>query len=684
MQDKRKPEPVILNRENLNTKKQEWFVYIVLSIVTLAVYWQVNRFDFVNFDDYLMVTENYRIQSSINQDTLRWAFTTNHADLWSPLLWVSFLLDYQLYGLNAGGYHVTNLILHILSALLLFWLFNRMTKAIWPSAFVAAVFALHPLHVESVAWITERKDVLSAFFWMLTLCLYAFYTEKPVLKRYLLVLFSFICALMSKSMVITLPAIMVLLDYWPLNRFEPQKSKSNLILWQLKEKAPFFILSAIFAIVTFYIQYYFPSVQNDNSAHHPLHLRLANASVSFVTYLEKTFWPHDMAAFYPFVANVQAWKVIGSLLLILAITAFVIIMIKRMPYLIVGWLWFSITILPVIKILQIGKDAMADRYHYLPSIGIAIMVAWGIPWLFHFENLRKKILAPAAVIFLTIMTILAWLQCSYWRNSVALFNHALKVTHNNYVAHNCLALASFEGGKTEEIIKHFDISIQLQPDNFMAYNGRGMIYSKIGQYNEAIEDYNKAININPKYYYIFKAYNNIGIAYAQQGQYKEAINDFNKAIALKPGYSDAYYNRGVAYANMGRYQQAIEDYNKSIMLKPGYTEAYYNRGVACTNLGEYQSAIDNYDKAIHLKLDYVDAYYNRGINQSILGRYESAIADFNQTINLKKDDADAYNSRAIAYLNLGNRQLGCSDAKKACSLKVCEAFKLAKEKGLCR
>ena len=240
----------MLKKININSKEQILIIYVVLAMVTLAVFWQVNQFDFVNLMIHVYVTENSHIQSGITLDGFRWAFSTRYANLWNPLVWLSFMFDYQLYGLNAGGYHVTNLILHILSTLLLFWLFNRMTEAVWKSAFVAAVFALHPLHVESVAWISERKDVLSAFFWMLTLCLYVYYTEKPAVKRYLLVLFSFVLALMSKPMVVTLPVVMILLDYWPLRRFESEKD--NLILWQLKEKTPFFILSAALVILTFY------------------------------------------------------------------------------------------------------------------------------------------------------------------------------------------------------------------------------------------------------------------------------------------------------------------------------------------------------------------------------------------------------------------------------------------------
>ena len=481
----------MLNKINPSLDRQKLIVYVVLAIVTLAVFWQVNQYDFVNLDDGGYIYQNSYIRSGISLDGLRWAFSTKYFHLWHPLTCLSLMFDYQLFGLNAGGYHLTNLILHILSTLLLFWLFNRLTGAIWKSAFVAAFFALHPLHVESVAWITERKDVLSAFFWMLTLCLYIYYTEKPAIKRYLLVFFGFVLALMSKPMVITLPVVMILLDYWPLGRFKSKKG--NLILWQLREKLPFFILAAVFSIITLYTMYN-PSVKL-----FPLGSRIANALVSFVTYLEKTFWPHDMAVFYPFPAQIPVWQVLLALSLILVITTVVIVMAKRMPYLFVGWLWYSITILPVIGIIQNGDYAMADRYHYLPSIGIAVMLAWGIPFMFTREDIRKKYLFPAGIVFLAIMTLLTWQQCGYWQNNLKLFSHALSVTKNNYLAHTNIASALFEEGKTKEAIYHCNEATRLNPDYIITYINKGFIYTKLGQYQLAIKNFDEAIRRKPDY-----------------------------------------------------------------------------------------------------------------------------------------------------------------------------------------
>jgi tetratricopeptide (TPR) repeat protein len=552
----------MLNKTNISQSKKKLIIYIILTVVTLAAYWQVHGFDFVNFDDQSYVTENSHVQSGLTLNGIRWAFSTRDADLWNPLVWLSFMLDYKLYGLNAGSYHLTNLILHILSTLLLFWLFCRMTGEIWKSAFVAALFALHPLHVESVAWISERKDVLSAFFWMLTLCLYVYYTEKPVIRRYLLVLFGFVLALMSKPMVVTLPAIMILLDYWPLNRFESQKGKANLMLWQLKGKIPCFILSAIIIILTFFN----PDKQGTYVQAFPLSSKLANAPVAFVTYLEKTFLPYDMAILYPFTEHLPLWQVIGTAMLILVITTFVIAMAKRLPYLFVGWMWFAITIVPVIGIIQISLMApysMADRYHYLPSIGIAIILAWGIPTLFKTEELRKKILFPTAIAVLAVLAILTWRQCGFWKNTGTLFNHTLQVTRNNYMAHSIIASVLVDEGKIKEAIDHCNNAILIKPDYFGAYKIMGNAYNMLNQHQLAFENYNEAIRLKPDEQYV---YNGRGVVYAKIGQYQRAIEDFDNAIRLKQDFVNAYHNRSKAYLLNGITELACSDAQKACEL----------------------------------------------------------------------------------------------------------------------
>jgi tetratricopeptide (TPR) repeat protein len=530
----------MFNKTTLSPQRQMLIVYIFLALVTLAVFWQVTGYNFVNFDDPVYVTENSHIHG-ITINGVRWAFSSTYAEFWHPLTWLSLMFDYQLYGLNAGGYHLTNLILHILSSLLLFWLFNRMTGMIWRSAFVAALFALHPLHVESVAWIAERKDVLSAFFWMLTLCLYVYYTEKPAIRRYLLVLFSFVCALMSKPMVVTLPLIMILLDYWPLKRFESKKE--NWVLWQFKEKFPLFTLSAVFSIITLLAQ----------------HKMSAQDSSYPLGYLAKTFWPQDLAIFYPFPNDIPLWQVLGATILIIVISAFVIIMLKRLPYLFAGWLWFAITMAPVIGIIQINSQAMADRYHYLPSVGIAVILAWGLPLLFSRDDTRRKILFPAAIASLLILSVLTWQQCGYWKNSVTIFQHALLVTKNNYLAHSNLASALAEEGKLNEAIDHYNEAIRIIPHCAEHYYNRGLAYVTLGQHKKAIDDFNQAVNMKPDY---FEAYLNKGAACGVLGQYQPAIDNFSEAIRLQPDYIYAYYNRGFAYFMQGRNKSGCSDLEK--------------------------------------------------------------------------------------------------------------------------
>jgi hypothetical protein len=530
----------MLNKINISPNRQRLIVYIALAVVTLAVFWQVYKFDFINFDDNIYVSGNSIIQSGLTLQGFSWAFSTRYFNLWTPLVWCSFMLDAQLYGINAGGFHLTNLVLHILSALLLFWLVNRMTGAIWKSAFVAAFFALHPLHVESVAWIAERKDVLSAFFWMLTLCLYVYYTEKPGAKRYLFVLLCFILAILSKPMVITLPIIMILLDYWPLKRFESKQG--NWLLWQFKEKFLFFSLSIILVTITLY-------EQGTATNGFPLYSRLANAPVAFVTYLIKTFWPQDLTIFYPFSEHLPLWQVSGAALLIIIISAAVIVTAKRLPYLFVGWLWFSITIFPVIGIIDNGATfAMTDRYHYLPSIGIAIMMAWSVPLLFPGTDARKKILFPATMIFLAILTFLSWRQCGYWRNSSDLWNHALNVTKDNYMAHNNLASALLEKGNINKAIYHYKKAISINNYSAAHYN-MGIIYYRHSQNQQSIESFNQAIHVDPDY---AAAYFNLGIVYFSLGQYQRALESYNEAIRIMPNHANAYNNRAFIYLYQGQ------------------------------------------------------------------------------------------------------------------------------------
>lgn len=578
---------------NLSSENRTALVYVILFAATFAAFWLVNQCGFVNIDDPVYVTENGHVQSGLTLQSVYWAFSTVSAGFWHPLTWLSLMLDHQLYGLNAGGYHLTNLILHILSTLLLFRLFHRMTGAIWRSAFIAASFALHPLHVESVAWIAERKDVLGAFFWMLTLNFYVYYTERPAIRRYLPVLFVFVLGLMCKSMIVTLPIVLLLLDYWPLGRFQSSYRPSApkvfgvIPLRQLYEKLPFFILSAVFSMMTLHAQL---SVK-----HIPLIFRIANAPVTFVTYLGKMFWPVDLAVFYPFSYALPAWQVLGASVLILLISAAVVLTVKRCPYLFVGWFWYVTTILLVIGIIQIGEFSMADRYTYLPSIGIAVMLAWGLPALFeNSSGVGSRIWFPAGTAALAVLAVLTWQQCGYWKDSVALFNHALRVTKDNDVAHNNLGKALIESGRNEEAIDQYNKIIHMGRASAITYYNRANACYNLGRYESAVDDYKRAIRLNPRY---VEAYNNRGSVYFRMGQDGLAIEDYGQVVRLNADYAPAYYNRGNVFSKLGREELAVRDFDQAIRLKPDYSEAVNNRGISYLKQGNNKLGCSDVQRA---------------------------------------------------------------------------------------
>lgn len=695
-----------------------YIVSIFLAVTCFIAFIRILGNGFVNLDDIGYITNNYHIQYGINLASIEWAFSSVVLGNWHPITFLSHTLDWSLFGANASGHHLISLLLHIGSVLFLFFFLNKTTKKLWFSAFAAAFFALHPLRVESVAWAAERKDVLSMFFGLASIYVYASYVENFKLSRYFFCLILFALSLMSKPMLVTLPFVLLLLDYWPLGRWTkeistPVKSRSHLIGRLIWEKAPFILLTIVSSIVTLWTQNKGGAITSTDQLSFPS--RVANAVISYVSYLAKTFWPVDLAVFYPFEYSFVFWQILASCLILIIITAVVIWTIKKFPFLFVGWLWYLGTLIPVIGLVQVGKQAMADRYTYLPSIGIAIMLAWGIPYLFPREDIRKKILFPAGVAVLSILAVLTWHQCGYWKSAATLFNRALQVTKNNSLARNGLGLALFEERKIAEAINHYNEGIRLDPWYADIYNNRGLayaelgqrqraiedynqairlkknfpdgyynrgnVYSKCGQYQYAIDDYNEAIRIRPDH---AESYYNRGVNYSELGKYKHAIKDYSEVIRMKPNYAEASYDRGVAYGEMGQYQQAIKDYNETIRIKSDHFRAYNNKGTIYAKLGHYQQAIEYFDKSIRLKHNYADAYYNRGFAYASLNDDQRAIDDFSESIRLNPDDADSYGNRGTVYLKHGNNKIGCNDAKKACELGNCKALEFGKGKGFCR
>ncbi len=504
---------------------------LLLAVACLAVYSQVRHFDFITFDDDMYVTNNPMVRAGLTWPGVKWALSAFHSSNWHPLTWLSHMLDCQIFGLHPGGHHLVNVAWHLANTILLFLFLARFTRALWPSAMVAALFALHPMHVESVAWVAERKDVLSTFFWLATLWAYAFYTAAPSLRRYLAVVLGLALGLMAKPMVVTLPFVLLLLDYWPLGRVpggpgtapdlagsaEPQPLPARRVYWQLlKEKIPLFALSALSCMVTMVAQKGSGAVMP--MAIRPLGPRLANALAAYLQYVVKLFWPYPMIFFYP-LAPVPWWQAAAAGLALLVLTVFLLYGSRRHPYLAVGWLWYLGTLVPVIGLVQVGGQAMADRYTYIPFIGLFIILAWGISEATARWRHRKIVLAGSAAALLLACLLASWGEAGYWWNSKTLFTHA----------------------------------IELNPDNYMAYHHLGMDLVNRGQLDQAVAMYQKTLALAPKYP---SAYNNLAIAYAKQGKFKEAIPLFKEAIRLTPENVSFYRNLALAYSQQGKKAEA--------------------------------------------------------------------------------------------------------------------------------
>lgn len=601
--------------------RRETIICLLLIVVTLVVFWQVRKHDFVDFDDDVYVTRNIHVQSVITKDSIVWAFTTTREANWHPLTWLSHMVDYQLFGLDPKGHHLTSVLFHLANTLLCFLVLTRMTGANWRSAFVAALFALHPLHVESVAWVAERKDVLSTLFWMLTLWAYTFYVERPEPKRYLLVLLTFTLGLMAKPMLVTLPFVLVLLDYWPLGRFHGYQfgastlsvcASSNNKNWRSRatllvlEKSPFFALAAVSSIVTLLAQQAGGAVKS--FVVFPPTVRVANAVVSYVSYIGKTIWPHHLAPFYPHPGNsLPLWQVAGSLLLLVCISVLLLRRAEKFPYFIVGWLWYLVTLLPVIGLVQVGEQAMADRYTYVPLLGLFIMIAWGASEFASNWPYRRIAFVLAATVMLPALAVCTSKQLSHWSNTVTLFEHTLKVTADNYFAHTQLGIAFAARGELDTAIGHYSKALQIKPDYAIAHNNLGLAWEGKGRIQEAIRSYSKALQIKPD---LAGAHSNLGNALQQQGKLDEAIRNFFRALQLKPDVPEVHYNMGNVLARQGEMEQAIVHLSRAVQLKPDFAEAYNNLGAVLSYQGKYQEAIDYFTEALRIKPDYLEARNN--------------------------------------------------------------------------
>jgi len=698
-------------------KKRAYLSVIFLILACLIAFGTIAGNDFINLDDPGYIIENNIVQSGLNFQNIKWAFTSVVLANWHPLTMISYMLEWQLFGANPAGYHIVSLMLHIGAVIILFLFLYKSTKHFWPSAFAAALFALHPLRVESVAWVAERKDVLSMFFGMACLWAYSSYCEKRKSSSYLICLILFTLSLLSKPMLVTLPFVMLLLDFWPFHRWQKALQEKGSFFQKIQsliyEKIPFFMITIVSSAITLWAQSKGGAVSSLKNL--PFIERLENAFVSYTAYLGKMICPVHLAVFYPFETPLPLLEIVSSAMIIILITFIVLAYTKKLPFLFVGWCWYIGTLIPVIGLIQVGSQAMADRYTYMPSIGIAIMIAWGIPSFMKRMNIKKEILFLASITLLMIFSFLTWLQCGYWKNNFSLYEHALKSTRNNHMAHLSLGLSLSVERKFAEAIYHYNEVLRIIPDDLSTYTFRGIAYSEIGQNLKAIENFDKTVKLRANY---ADDFNNRGIAYFRLKQNDKAIEDFTKAISSKAEYADAFNNRGAALIKLEQPLRAIKDFSKAIQIKPEFAEAYYNRASVYEKQGQYQNAVNDLNKAIQLKPDIADYYYSRGIaygkleqndlacrdfNKVIrlkpgnadaylgrgvclakLGQSDLALADFQETIRLKPDYTNAFNNRAVFYFKTGDKKRGCIDAQKVCTLGNCQTLETAYKKGYCR
>jgi protein O-mannosyl-transferase len=676
------PGPMDQNRRVLS-------VCVTLAIITLALFWQVRDHAFINLDDDRYITENPYVQEGITFENLKWALTTGHASNWHPLTWLSHMLDVELFGLRAGRHHLMNVFFHILNTLLLFLILHRMTRALWQSAFVAALFALHPLHVESVAWVAERKDVLSTLFWMLTLGAYGYYVKRPGYRRYLLVIVCFLLGLMSKPMLVTIPFVLLLLDFWPLGRLQPAKHDGpdsrnanhpedptrkkrqaanrsavkavdregwpayplqwTVIRPLLLEKVPLLGLAVLSSIITIVNQQRAIASLVELS----LGARIANALVSYVKYIGKMIWPQDLAVYYPSLYVQPWWSVLGAVLILSAATVLFVWKSKRFLYLSVGWLWYLGTLVPVIGLVQVGSQAMADRYTYVPLIGIFIMIAWGVPDLLKNRGHRKTLLPVLAGIALLACASVTWAQVQLWRDSITLFSHTLKVTTDNYIIHNNLGIALSDQGKFEDAFVHYKAALLINPKYIKAWENLGICYEESGRSAEAIEAYEQARRLDPN---DAKTWNSLGSAYGKSGRTAKAIEALRQALRIDPAYDEAWNNLGNAYGGNGETAKAVEAFQQAIRINPKNAKAWNNLGIACEESGQSLKAIEAFQQSLKISREHANVWNNLAVAFRKHGQTAEAIEAYRQALSINPKYVKAWIGLGVAYGESGQKE----------------------------
>jgi tetratricopeptide (TPR) repeat protein len=557
-----------------------------LAALIFLVYWQVRNFDFTTYDDDLYVMGP--AQAGITLDSLKWAFTAVVSNNWIPVTLLSHILDVQLFGMQSGMHHLMNVVWHVLATLLLFSALRRATGAVWRSAFVAFIFGLHPLHVGSVAWIAERKDVLSAFFWFLALYAYVRYAEQPGLRRYLLMAAAFTLGLLAKPMVVTFPFVLLLLDVWPLRRFAWPKV--------VLEKLPLMLLSAVASVITYLTQSSTGAV-----VAMPLAVRVENALVSYAIYIKQMFWPAGLAVIYPYSQSIPIWQALVALALLIAVTLFAVRVWRTHPYVATGWFWYLGTLVPVIGLIQVGEQAHADRYTYIPLVGLAMILAWGAA-----EILNERTIYWAAGLSAVACIAMSWIELPYWQNSETLFQRAVDVTGNNWIAE---------------------------------YNLGHCLMTLPGRIPDAISHFRAALRIKPDY---VEARNNLGACLQDSGHAADAVQEFQTVVRLKPGFADAHFNLGLALSKLpDRSADAITEFESALYLNPRLESAHVNLAALLVKLGRPADAIPHFEAAVRLNADYRNERNLGAVLATLPGRKGEAIVHLEAAQRLHPDPETA-------------------------------------------
>ena len=598
----------------------KYIICLLLVALILAAYWQLPTHGFVNLDDNRYITQNEHVKMGVTWQTLTWAFNFDNFAYWHPVTWICHMLFFQLFGMNPSMHHMMNLFLHIANSLLLFLVFKRMTGEIWQSAFVAALFALHPLNVESVAWASELKNVLSTFFWMATLFGYVRYVERPGINRYLIVLLVFALGLMAKPMLVTLPFVLLLLDYWPLNRlkfyqstgaehgfFQPASTENNpsSVLTLILEKIPFLFLSAVCVFLSNLSFQHKDAVIS--TALVPMKLRIANAVVSYIGYIRKIVWPYHIGVFYPFPRSIPSRQVMVAGLLLLFLTFWAFRLIKKSPYLVVGWLWFIGTLVPAIGLVQAGLwPAMADRFVYVPAIGLFIGIAWGVPDLLGRWGRKKWLLGPIAAALVFNFTVATRLQNRYWKNNITLFRHALQITHKNAIAHEKLGEALFAKGKDDEAARQYHEALRITSDLIGANLNLGVILREQGKFDKAIEHFSKVIQTDAN---SADARYEIAVTQEKKGDLNAAVRYYSAALRIKPEEAKIHNHLGIALALQNKEKIAIFHFSEALRINPSYVGASYNLAKMYTRRRNMKKAIFYLKKTLKLNPNMAPALY---------------------------------------------------------------------------